>query len=107
MAGVEVLLNLPGEFAGNLPHNLGEQVVAAALYQAVWEQGDHPRELDPNTQIQVPPDEGERFGVSRGCAGLLELERGVELHVVEALEAGFASRDGHGDDAIDPLALGE
>ena len=107
MAGVEVFLNLPGEFAGNLPHNLGEQVVSAALYQAVWEQGDHPRELDPNTQIQFPPDEGERFGVSRGCAGLLELEGGVELHVIEALEAGLACWDGHRDDAINPMALGE
>ena len=43
-----------------------------------------------------------------GIGALLgQPQRGVELHVVEALEAGIASWDGHRDDAIHPLALGE
>jgi hypothetical protein len=38
MVGVEILLNFPGEFAGDLADDLFQQMVATALHQSLGQE---------------------------------------------------------------------
>ncbi len=54
MGGVEVLLDFPGQAPGDLAHDLTQQVIAAALHQALGQEANHRRKLDPDAQVQLP-----------------------------------------------------
>ena len=117
MAGVEILLHLPGEPAGHLPHDLAEQVVAAGLHQTFGQQADHRGQLDPHRQIKVPAHQGVGHecvhlldgNLSGGLLirGLIQPQGGIEVHVVEGGKGGIGSGRGHRLDAIDPRRLGQ